>query len=324
MLSSDNYPIQMRAKILQVFFVSLFLCFGVFSAVAQGRNRTYEAYVKQYADEAIRQMSRYNIPASITMAQALVETGAGASTLASVHNNHFGIKCHRSWTGKRTYRTDDAPDECFRSYSHSRESYEDHSRFLLQPRYRSLFDLRRDDYRGWATGLQRCGYATNRGYANLLIKMVEVYELYALDRERYPSWFNKSYPGTTAKAAQETKQKAQSGLKHEAYFSYGLLYIVAKAGDTFDSLAEEFDISASRLARYNDAPTDFPLEKGDVVYLEKKNSRSVSKYTRHVVRVGDSMHSISQRYGIRLKNLYKLNDKDGEYIPQEGDVLRLR
>ncbi|WP_373818762.1 glycoside hydrolase family 73 protein, partial [Porphyromonas loveana] len=165
----------MRAKILQVFFVSLFLCFGIFSAVAQGRNRTYEAYVKQYADEAIRQMSRYNIPASITMAQALVETGAGASTLASVHNNHFGIKCHRSWTGKRTYRTDDAPDECFRSYSHSRESYEDHSRFLLQPRYRSLFDLRRDDYRGWATGLQRCGYATNRGYANLLIKMVEVY-----------------------------------------------------------------------------------------------------------------------------------------------------
>ena len=159
----------MRANIWQILSVSVLFFFGTAIGQAQSRNRTYEAYVKQYADEAIRQMSRYNIPASITIAQALVETGAGASTLASVHNNHFGIKCHKSWTGKRTYRTDDAPNECFRSYSAARESYEDHSRFLLQPRYRPLFKLDREDYRGWATGLQRCGYATNRGYANLLI-----------------------------------------------------------------------------------------------------------------------------------------------------------
>ncbi len=313
----------MRANIWQILSVSVLFFFGTAIGQAQSRNRTYEAYVKQYADEAIRQMSRYNIPASITIAQALVETGAGASTLASVHNNHFGIKCHKSWTGNRTYRTDDAPNECFRSYSAARESYEDHSRFLLQPRYRPLFKLDREDYRGWATGLQRCGYATNRGYANLLIKMVELYELYALDREKYPSWFHKSYPGSNKKSHQTTKQK-QSGLKHEAYFSYGLLYIIAKQGDTFDSLAEEFDMRASKLAKYNDAPVDFPIEKGDVIYLEKKHACSISKHTQHVVRVGDSMHSISQRYGIRMKNLYKLNDKDGEYIPQEGDILRLR
>lgn len=262
------------------------------------------------------------------MAQALVETGAGTSTLASVHNNHFGIKCHKSWRGKTTYRTDDAPNECFRSYQSAMESYEDHSKFLLQPRYQSLFRLKQTDYVGWAKGLQRCGYATNKGYANLLIKMIENYELYALDRERYPEWmqggsFGRKSPKSNIKQS-KNKGKGATVLTHEAYRSYGLLYILANEGDSFESIANEMQMKSSTLARYNDAPEDFPLNKGDVVYLEKKNSRASEKYYEHVVKVGDSMHSISQKYGIRMKNLYKLNKKDYEYVPEEGDVLKLR
>lgn len=312
----------MRLKIGQI-YLSLFLLLSATTwGIAQNRNRTYEAYVKTYADEAIRQMNRYKIPASITMAQALVETGAGTSTLASIHNNHFGIKCHRSWKGRRTYRTDDAPNECFRSYSDARDSYEDHSRFLLQPRYNRLFRLKQDDYRGWATGLQKCGYATNRGYANLLIRMVEVYELYSLDQERYPSWFHKSYKD--AKTANKEGQKETIKISHETFLSYGLLYIIAKSNDSFDSLAEEFDIRAKKLAKFNDVPTDFPIKKGDIIYLQKKHKKADQRHETHVVRLGDSMHSISQLYGIRLKSLYKINQKDREYIPREGDVLRLR
>ncbi len=297
-------------------------------ALAQKMNSTYQHYISRYADEAIRQMSRYNIPASITMAQALVETGAGTSTLASIHNNHFGIKCHKSWRGKTTYRTDDAPNECFRSYQSAMESYEDHSKFLLQPRYQSLFRLKQTDYVGWAKGLQRCGYATNKGYANLLIKMIETYELYALDRERYPAWmqggsFGRKSPKSNIKQS-KNKGKGTTALTHEAYRSYGLLYILANEGDSFESIANEMQMKSSTLARYNDAPEDFPLNKGDVVYLEKKNSRATEKYYEHVVKVGDSMHSISQKYGIRMKNLYKLNKKDYEYVPEEGDVLKLR
>ena len=134
------------------------------------------------------QMKRHKIPASITIAQGLLESNAGASMLASVHNNHFGIKCHKSWQGNRAYQDDDEKGECFRSYDSPLDSYTDHSYFLQQPRYKPLFQLAIDDYKGWAKGLQKCGYATDKGYANKLIALVELYSLYELDREEIPSW----------------------------------------------------------------------------------------------------------------------------------------
>lgn len=292
---------------------------------AQGvkRNEAFMQYVRMYHQEARRQMDRHGVPASITIAQGIVETGAGKSTLASVHNNHFGIKCHRSWRGQRTFRTDDAPNECFRSYSKWQDSYEDHSLFLKSRRYHPLFALSYDDYRGWATGLQRAGYATNKGYANKLIKIIEDYELYTLDQGKVPAWMG----GSSTKTKPSRKKAKQPKYDHPmrpAYMSYGLLYVLADPNDTYERIAEDMGISADKLARYNDTPIDYPLEEGDVVYLEHKKSRADRKYLSYVVRVGDSMHSISQRYGIKLSKLYKMNDLNEEYIPQEGDVLRLR
>lgn len=295
------------------------------------RNSTFEAYVREHYTEALRQMERYRIPASIKMAQGLVETGAGKSTLARDHNNHFGIKCHRSWQGKRTYKTDDLPDECFRSYRSWQESYEDHSKFLQGARYRHLYSLRGDDYQGWAKGLQQAGYATNKGYANKLIKIIEDYELYALDQGKLPSWMKsrgkEARDRRARQSAERERRRGKSGYTprpRTPYLSYDLLYIIADAGDSFESIARDMDMSAKKLAKYNDAPIDYPLQRGDIIYLQRKHSKAPDRYSTHVVQVGDSMHSIAQRYGIKLKSLYKLNDKDEEYLPIEGEVLQLR
>lgn len=292
------------------------------------RLERFETYIRSYHAEAERQMKRYNIPASITLAQGLLETGGGTSTLASAHNNHFGIKCHSSWQGARAFRTDDRPNECFRSYARWQDSYEDHSKFLLANRYRRLFSLPADDYRGWARGLQTAGYATDKGYANKLIKIIEDYELYTLDKGDRPSWMM----GSTVRERQQASSRvrfnapqAKSELEiRPIYKSYGLYYVLASHGETYENIASELGISARKLARYNDAPGDFALQEGDIVYLESKNSRAPREYRIHMVRVGESMHSISQRYGIKLAKLYERNDKNEDYIPEEGDVLRLR
>lgn len=299
------------------------------SAQQARRLERFEVYIRSYHAEAERQMKRYNIPASITLAQGLLETGGGTSTLASVHNNHFGIKCHSSWQGARAFRTDDRPNECFRSYARWQDSYEDHSKFLLAARYRRLFSLPADDYRGWARGLQTAGYATDKGYANKLIKIIEDYELYTLDRGERPSWI----AGSTTRERQQASSrvrpsappKAKSALEiRPIYKSYGLYYVLASHGETYESISAELGVSARKLARYNDAPRDFTLQEGDIVYLESKNSRAPREYRTHTVRVGESMHSISQRYGIKLAKLYQRNEKDEDYVPEEGDILRLR
>lgn len=283
------------------------------------RTAKNKVYILEHAAEAVAQMDRHGVPASITMAQALVETAAGTSTLAKVHNNHFGIKCHSSWQGRKTYHDDDERGECFRSYTHWQESYEDHSLFLKKNRYKKLFILPYDDYRGWARGLQQAGYATNRGYANMLIATIEDCELYALDYGKMPSWIKSS----SIERAPTQKAKARGPVR-DAFLSYGLLYVLAKEGDSYQQIAIDMDLKAEDVASYNDAPLDFPLRKGDVVYLERKNKRSTIAYPIYTVKIGDSMHSISQTYGIRLENLYKLNNLEEDYYPEEGDVLRLR
>lgn len=302
---------------------------------AQVRHESYMSYIQLHSSEAIRQMDRHAIPASITLAQGLIETGAGRSTLAKEHNNHFGIKCHREWQGKRAKHTDDARNECFRSYGSWQESYEDHSLFLKRPRYARLFSLRTDDYIGWARGLQEAGYATNKGYANMLIKMIETYELYTFDHSEYPTWWTQAgKPKRSKERGQEMarKPKRQEQQTSQAsrvdmrpvYKSYGLLYVIANEGDTFKSLSQELDISVRRLTRYNEVPQDFTLQEGDIIYLERKNRSAKRPYEHHIVRIGDSMHSIAQRYGMRIDRLYQINKLDDEYVPLEGDTLKLR
>ncbi len=287
------------------------------------RKPIYMDYVRTYSAEARRQMDKHAIPASITLAQGLIETGGGTSTLAREHNNHFGIKCHATWTGKRTYKRDDNPNDCFRSYPTAEASYQDHSLFLKGRRYQRLYALRYDDYRGWAKGLQLCGYATNKGYANMLIKVIEDYELYSFDRGELPSWYGSAQP-SRSQTKHRSSGKSYDNPMRPSYLSYGLLYVLADQNDSYERIAEDMGISAKKLAKYNDTPLDYPLNEGDVVYLEPKNKEATSRYSTYTVRIGDSMHDISQRFGIRLERLYKLNDKDEDYIPEEGDVLRLR
>ena len=316
----------MRAN--QIFRGTIVLLFSLFtlpSLYGQHMNAAYQAYIHKYADEAIHQMKRHKIPASITIAQGLLESNAGASMLSSVHNNHFGIKCHKTWQGNRAYQDDDEKGECFRSYDSPLDSYTDHSYFLQQPRYKPLFQLAIDDYKGWAKGLQKCGYATDKGYANKLIALVELYSLYELDREEIPSWptGKVSSPAPSPEKKREKQTTSRAPQKRTLYNCYGLEYVLAESGDSFATIARDVNMDEESLASFNDATIDFPLKKGDVIYLQRKNKRGEST-PDHVVSVGESMHSISQLYGIRIEYLYKINGLDIEsYVPLEGDVLRL-
>lgn len=291
-----------------LFFIATFA-----EAATQRKIPSYEKYIKAYSGLAVQHQKKYKIPASITLAQGLLESGAGQSGLARRSNNHFGIKCHSDWRGGRVYHDDDLRGECFRKYKRVEDSYEDHSKFLQRSRYDRLFDLKITDYKGWARGLQKCGYATDRAYANKLIKVIEDYELY-----RYDS-------GKVHKISQKEREKQKfPKLKYTIYRTFGLLYVYAKENDSFDQIAKNLDFKAKYLKKFNEVPEDFPLQKGDIVYLEKKKKKADKPNYDHVVQIGESMHSISQKYGIQIKSLYKINKKDKDYVPEEGDVLKLR
>lgn len=292
-------------KKLKLFLILIICCLTL---QAQTRNKQYEAYIKKYRELAVEEMKKYHIPASITLAQGLLESGAGQSALARKSNNHFGIKCGSDWYGKTVSHDDDARGECFRAYKHPKDSYEDHSKFLAgRPRYASLFNLNITDYKGWARGLKKAGYATNPRYADQLIGIIELYELYKYDDKNYLKWIKKN-PNP-----------------HQTYIANDLLYIVVRAGDSWKSISQEFDISQKKLRKYNDLYKGYALQVGDILYLEKKNKKADKEHIVHVLRAGESMYSISQKYGIRLKNLYKLNKMDeDDPAPKIGTILRLR
>ena len=290
----------MENKLYRLVFLTAIIFFAV-GVQAQRRNARYVEYINKYSDLAVEQMKLHKIPASITLAQGLLESGAGNSQLARKSNNHFGIKCGGSWRG-RSVRHDD----------HPRESYEDHSDFLKRgARYAFLFKLDITDYKGWARGLKKAGYATDPSYANRLITIIEDYDLYKYDSKGVYS---------------ERKLRKNPWLlsPHPVYIANDIAYIVARSGDTFKDLGKEFDISWKKLVKYNDLQRDYTLVAGDIIYLKSKKKKASKPHTVYIVKDGDSMHAISQKYGIRLKNLYKMNRKDGEYIPEVGDRLRLR
>ena len=292
-------------KKLKLFLILIISCLTL---QAQTRSKQYENYIKKYRELAVEEMKKYHIPASITLAQGLLESGAGQSALARKSNNHFGIKCGSDWYGKTVSHDDDARGECFRAYKHPKDSYEDHSKFLAgRPRYASLFNLNITDYKGWARGLKKAGYATNPRYADQLIGIIELYELYKYDDKNYLKWIKKN-PNP-----------------HQTYIANDLLYIVVRAGDSWKSISQEFDISQKKLRKYNDLYKGYALQVGDILYLEKKNKKADKEHIVHVLRAGESMYSISQKYGIRLKNLYKLNKMDeDDPAPKIGTILRLR
>ena len=281
-------------------------------------NSAYQQYIDQYKDIAIEQMQLYHIPASITLAQGLLESGAGRSELTRNSNNHFGIKCNNNWTGRRTYHDDDAKNDCFRVYDSAYESYEDHSKFLSgNQRYRQLFQLKTTDYKGWAKGLKACGYATSPVYAEKLIEIIQLYKLYQYDSAKGYDHF----------MAQRTKDQNPNGASlHTIKIFNKNYYIIARRGDTFKAIGEEVGISYRKIAKYNERNRKDQLQEGEVIWLKKKQSKAPKDYKGrlHYVRNGESMYSIAQQYGIRLKSLYKMNKLSPDYQIKVGDGLRLR
>lgn len=281
-------------------------------------SRQFQNYFDQYKDMAIEQMLRYRIPASITLAQGVFESGAGQSTLATLGNNHFGIKCH-GWTGRSMYKDDDAVGECFRAYDNARQSYEDHSKFLVQgQRYARLFALKTTDYKGWAHGLKACGYATNPQYAHKLIEIIELYKLYLYDTA-------KDFDRFMAKRSGTDQPAHKGGTLHPIRIFNKNYYMIAREGDTFKAIGQETELSGRKIAKYNERNYKDVLHAGDIIYLKKKRKRAPKTFKNrpHVVKAGQSMYDIAQLYGIRLKSLYKLNGLSPDYQIRTGDTLRI-
>lgn len=262
-------------------------------------------------------MHKYGIPASITLAQGLLESGAGRSELAVKGNNHFGIKCGGSWTGPTMTHDDDRNGECFRVYRNAQESYQDHSVFLQKARYKQLFNLDSKDYKGWARGLKACGYATSPTYASRLINIIELYELDKYDNV-------KKAVDVSSPVLQDKPQVLSPNF---VVYPNGIPYITVQKGETLESISKKYGISQRRLRKYNELPKGVEVHGGDVVYLDKKKnkaSREFKKRCWHRIVQGQSMYDIAQMYGIRLKKLYKMNYKSPDYLPQPGELLKIR
>lgn len=291
-------------------------CVSMVTVVAQSRQ---DAYIEQYKGMAIQQMNKYGVPASITLAQGLLESGSGMSRLAREANNHFGIKCSGGWTGPYVLANDDAPNEHFRKYQSAEQSFEDHSLFLRRnPRYANLFALSKTDYRGWAYGLKAAGYATNPHYAENLIQLIENYELAQYDTgsgsRRYSAIHGK-HMTVPSKVGEHLLQNCN-----------GCYYVVARRGDTFASIAKEMKISERKLRKYNEVDKHYTLQEGEVVFLHKKQSKADKslKGIWHQVKYGESMHDICQQYAMQMKTLYKINHRPNDYVPQVRDLLLIR
>lgn len=310
-----------------------------------------EIYIGQFATLAVEEMYRSGIPASITLAQGLLESRYGLSELAVKGNNHFGIKCHNNWKGGKMYHDDDRKGECFRKYPSPEQSYRDHSDFLrYRDRYKFLFDYKVTDYKAWAYGLKKAGYATDPSYPVKLIRLIEDYELYVYDTK--PASFARS--DREARAVSHRGQKKMPreanveipqppsaievvntltesqvqdfcfSMSREVFTRNGVAFVYASDGDTYKTLAATYNLFPREILRFNDLKDDEPLTQGTVVYLQAKKKQAVKGLEKHVIEGGETMREISQRYGIRLSCLYKINGMTDVDVPVEGDIIKLR
>jgi len=304
-------------KYLSFLFLTIIISSSLHAQPAE-RKLTRDQYINIYTEEAIDQMIKYKIPASITLAQGILESGNGNSVLAKYSNNHFGIKCH-GWKGEKTYHDDDKKNECFRKYDSPFESYEDHSIFLTtHNRYSSLFDLDILDYKGWAKGLKKAGYATNPKYADILIKLIHDNQLYEYDRSNLVAKNRRARSTDKQYKIAELKQYNHLVKIHEN----NIKYIVVTNKDTYYKVAKEFDMGLWQIYKYNDLSKHDILQTGDIIFLQPKRNRA--KTIIHTFKKGDTMRSISQLHGVKLKKLYKKNNISIGTEPNIGDKIYLR
>jgi hypothetical protein len=310
----------------------LFCFFLATGSKAFPQNNAYEDAVKEYVSRyrgiAIREMMAYRIPASITLAQGIYESNAGRSLLATEANNHFGIKCHKEWTGKTYIKDDETRNECFRKYDSPEESFRDHSFFLAQrDRYKPLFNLEINDYKGWAKGLKTCGYATNPQYAEQLIKTIEDYQLYQMDVADFSLAFADSVTisrdiSTTPVLLPKYETFAEGPGRREVYINNGLQFIIAAKRDNLKSISAAFKVPERKIRKFNDMKPDSPLVPGQMVYLEMKKRKGAAAF--HVVKTGETPYTISQSCGIQLDRIYKLNKLKQGHALKPGQRLLLR
>ncbi|ADQ79135.1 Mannosyl-glycoprotein endo-beta-N-acetylglucosamidase [Paludibacter propionicigenes WB4] len=316
--------LSIKPQILVIFLsVSLF-------AVSQSKSRAYLDYIDQYHQLAERQQREHGIPASIILAQGLLESGAGQSTFAKESNNHFGIKCS-DWTGDKYYHDDETKNECFRKYNQVLESYEDHSLFLKKrSRYAFLFSLNPTDYEGWAQGLKKAGYATDPAYAYKLISIIENYELHQYDLVGSSSaGFAESRRADDKSDNTVQTRGASMGVInavtiHTVVKVNKVKFVTSVGGDTYATIANEFNMTENRLRGFNEVNSTVVLKPGMRVFIEMKRNKAPKENNNHTVTAGESMYSISQDYGMKVVSLYKLNNMSFTDGVRLGQVLVLR
>ena len=327
--------------------IALALFLGLTVSAQRDAGTPQERYISRFATIAVNEMYRTGVPASITLAQGIIESRSGQSALAVDGNNHFGIKCHNSWKGRTMRADDDRRNECFRAYDSAEESFRDHSDFLrYRDRYKFLFDFRTTDYKSWAYGLKQAGYATDPSYAAKLIKCVEDYDLARFDRmtvddaliaggveaeapvgrdelEGIPESPLKIEAGElfTGKAGEEYR----FSLSRTLYSRNGVPFIYAVEGETYASIAKSNHLFLREILRFNDVPQGRELHAGDIVYLEPKKSKKVRGLDKYIVgEEEETFHGICQRFAVSEKAIRKLNGLPASYQPKEGDEIILR
>lgn len=317
----------------------ILLSFTFLTAMSAYGKSDQEKYISQYAELAVKEMYRSGVPASITLAQGLLESGNGKSTLAVKGNNHFGIKCHKGWTGKSMRHDDDKKNECFRVYDSPEESFRDHSDFLrYRDRYSFLFDFRITDYKSWAHGLKKAGYATDPSYPQKLIRIIEEYDLHKYDRkssrkhseESSDEVIQQELPKSPSQIEQDVpleenmREQFSFSLSRPVYTRNRVPFVYAEEGDTYEILASLYGLFPREILKFNDVKDPSDLKPGDVVYLRTKKSRSAKGLDKHVMEEGETLAEISQRYAVKLSRIYKLNGFDQSYVPSEGEIIKLR
>jgi len=285
-------------------------------------------YINIFYEDAVKEMIENGVPASITLAQGMLESGYGNSPLAVYANNHFGLKCHKEWEGATFSMDDDEKDECFRKYDNVMESYFDHSLFLKsRQRYTFLFNLSLTDYSGWARGLKDAGYATHPNYASDLIDLIQKFRLYELDRNGFIPEITDITAYKNSQSEKLLKLKKENRLnkiinKHTILKFNRSECVIVKPGDTYMKIAREFNLSTGSLKKNNDLNFGKELLAGEKVYLKPKRTKGSEKF--HMVSEGETMERISQIYGIKLSSLYEKNRMKPGTQPKPDDILYLR
>lgn len=308
--------------------IMLTICFV---AVSWAQTITPVQYIALYKDLAIREMKRMGVPAAITLAQGLLETESGNSALVKKSNNHFGIKCKNNWSGNGVNHDDDAAGECFRTYKNAEESYRDHSNFLRgSDRYFFLFELNPSDYKGWARGLKKAGYATNPKYPDILIKNIEQYNLQQYSSAGagdVPKFEKNKYEDdkeedTTVAAALNQQAIVDINTTGSVSHINGNKYVFAEKGISLLAIATNYDVQLSRLLEYNDLEADGLLNKSQIIFLQKKSKRGDREF--YVVEKDETLYDVAQKNGMQLQALLEYNQLHKESLLQPGTTLYLQ